>query len=233
MILNKLKNFWLYGILFVLIIFTFFFIFSFNFRNYLSCINIDPNFLVAFVTVITLMVSMIENRKERKYNYNLNLENSVKSKVELVIGKLFAIMNDSENYLKTIKDINYSIGTSRFFSDANNILSLEDIKKDRELIGAYIVMYFSSYIQEDWNLMNEKINSIGTKCFLVLKNYNCYYNSIGTKDFQNDVLGKIEEYIKESEILNREISELTEKMKNTLLQIVVENQNNLKNKYIN
>lgn len=223
----------LYISLIILFILLFSYIFSSCFRLILHFLNIDPNFLVVFITAITLIFSAIENKKERKYNFNLNLKNSVEDKAAIVIGKLFVMMNDSKNYLNTIKDIKKSIGENKKFIDMNNVLSLEHLKKDRELVGAYIVIYFFQYIQNDWNLMVDKINKIGTNCSLVMTNYNENYNLINTPNFQNDVLSKIDDYISEAETLNNEIYDLTEKMKNILLSIIVENNNKMKEKYIN
>ena len=223
----------LYISLIILFILLFSYIFSSCFRFILYFLNIDPNFLVVFITAITLIFSAIENKKERKYNFNLNLKNSVEEKSAIVIGKLFVMMNDSQNYLHTIKDIKNAIEKNKKFVDMNNVLSLDHLKKDRELVGAYIIIYFSQYIQNDWNLMVDKINKIGTNCSIVKTNYDENYNLINTKNFQNDVLSKIDDYIYESETLNNEICNLTEKMNSVLLDIVVKNNNNLKEKYIN
>ena len=223
----------LYISLIILFILLFSYVFSSCFRFVLYFLNIEPNFLVVFITAITLIFSAIENKKERKYNFNLNLKNSVEEKAAIVIGKLFIMMNDSQNYLQTIKDIKNAIEKNKKFVDMNNVLSLDLLKKDRELVGSYIVIYFSQYIQNDWNLMVDKINKIGTNCSMAMTNYNENYNLINTAGFENETLSNIDNTIKESEILNEEIYELTEKMKNTLLSIIVENNNKMKEKYIN
>ncbi len=241
---NRIKNSFLIIILLFVCFFFFIYIFSIKFRYFLSCLNIDPNFILAFVAIITLVLSMIENQKtrkilisennkERKYNFDLNLDNFTRERVETVIGKLFTIMNDSSNYLQTIIDIKNAINTNKKLVDVNNILSLDDIKKNKEIIGAYITMYFGPYIQDDWNLMSGKINKIATNCSMALNNYNENYSLIGKESFKNETLSNIHTTILESEKLNEDIYKLTEKMKNILLEIVVKNQNKLKDKYIN
>ncbi len=217
----------------VLLILFFVYIFSSFFRSFLNILNIDPNFIVVFITALTLIFSAIESKKERKYNFNLDLKNSVENRIEIVIGKLFVMMNDSQNYLNTMGDIKKSIDENKAFIDLNNVLSLEHLKDNRELVGAYITIYFHQHIQDDWNLMMNNINKIATNCSNLLNNYNANINLIGTENFQNEALSNINVTIKESEILNREIYSLTEKMKNILLRIIINNNNKIKEKYIN
>jgi long-subunit acyl-CoA synthetase (AMP-forming) len=57
----------------------------------------------------------------------------------------------------------------------------------------------------------------------VLINYNEYSHLIGTENFQNIALDTINEVIRKSENLNKEIIILTETMKNKLLAIIVDN----------
>jgi hypothetical protein len=218
-----------FGVLFALFLF---YIFSIRFRCFLLISNIDPNFIVVFITALTLIFSAIENKKERKYNFNLNLKNSVEEKALLVIGKLFVMMNESQIYLQTIKNIKSAIKEGEEFIDLNNVLSLEHIKKDRELVGAYITTYFSPYILDDWNLMEEKINKIINNCSVVLIDYNESRSPIVRESFQSEALSKIDNTINESQELDKEIYKLTEKMKNVLLGILKENDKNLKEKYI-
>lgn len=231
--INYIQKKVLYVALLALFLLFFAYIFSSCFRFFLSYLNIDPNFLLAFITVITLILSVIGNKKERKYNFNLNLKSSVEDKAVLLIGKLFAMMNDSQNYSDTIKDIQKSISANKKFVDTNNVSSSEHIKKDRELVGAYVTIYFSQYIRDDWNLMVEKMREIATKCSNLLINYNENFHLIGTENFQNEALSNIGNTIRESETLNKEICDLTGKMKDTLLGIIKKNDDKIKEKYIN
>lgn len=231
--INYIQDKVLYIALFVSFLLFFAYIFSSCFRFFLSYLNIDPNFLLAFITVITLLHSVIGNKKEREYNFSLNLKNSVEDRVVLVVGKLFAMMNDSQNYSDTIKDIQKSISENKKFVDMNNVSSSEHIKKDRELVGAYVTIYFSQYIQDDWNLMVNKMGELATKCSNLLLNYNENFHLIGKENFQNEALSNIDNTIKESETLNKEIYNLTEKMKNALLAIIKKNNDKIKEKYIN
>lgn len=231
--INYIQEKVLYVALLVLFLLFFAYIFSSCFRFFLFYLNIDPNFLLAFITIITLILSVIGNKKERKYNFNLNLKSSVEDKAVLVIGKLFVMMNDSQIYLDTIKNIKKTINEDKKFVDINNVLSLDHLKKDKELVGAYITIYFSGYILDDWNLMGSKFNEIGTKCSIVLTNYNENFHLIGTENFKNEALSNIDTIIQESEILNKDIYNLTEKMKNKLLRIIKKNNDKIKEKYIN
>jgi len=235
-LVEKYKNYFyrnaLYISFIILLLVFFTYLFSSNFRYFLDSLNIDPNFLLAFVTVITLLLSIIGNRKEREYNFGLNLHNFTRERVESVIGKLFVEMNNSWVYLNTIKDIKKAMDGNNEFIDANNVLSLGHSQINIESIGSYITMYFGQYIQEDWNLLCDKINKIGSNCSNILLNYNKYYTLIGTENFQNEALSNIDATIEESVILNKEIYDLTEKMKNILLDIVITNDNKIKQKYI-
>lgn len=233
--MGKYNNYFLYGILSISVLFLIAYVFSPCFRNFLSVSNIDPNFLVAFISTIGLFTSVISIKKERKFNFNLNLKNSIEDKVALVVGKLFTVMNNAEAYYKTILNIKYSIDNNKRFVDSNNILNLnEDFWKDRHLLGAYFTIYFSGYISsQDWNLLNEKIGVLGTNCCSVLINYNEYFESINTPGFHNETLSNIDKILKESENLNKEIYELTEKMKESLMDILSENDKTIRDKYIN
>lgn len=233
--MKNIRDYVLYLILSILIIFFILYIFSNCFRYYLSSLNIDPNFLVAFVTVLTLIVSIIGNRQERKYHFNLNLKNSVEDKTALVIGKLFVIMNNAQICFDTIKTLKQAISENKKFIDVNNTISFaESFNKDRELLGAYIEMYFKPHISENWNLMRSKMSTLLNNCSMLLVNYNENHASINNQNFnQNDILNNINQTLEESKILNDEIYKLTEKMKNTLLEIVVENNQKIKNEYLN
>lgn len=233
--MRKHSNYFLYGILSISALFLIVYLFSPCFRNFLSVSNIDPNFLVAFISTIGLFTSIISIKKERKFNFNLNLKNSIEDKVALVVGKLFTVMNNAEAYYKTILNIKHSIDNNKRFVDSNNILNLnEDFLKDRHLLGAYFTIYFSGYISsQDWNSLNKKIGILGTNCCSVLINYNEHFDSINAPSFYNEALSNIETILQNSEKLNKEIYELTEKMKDSLLNIVSENDKNIRDKYIN
>ncbi len=234
----------LHIILFVLFFLLFIYLFSDWIRYLLSCLNIDPNFLLAFITVITLIISIIqnknerkfsamENNKERKYNFNLNLHNFTRERVEIVIGKLFSLMNNSHLYLDTIKNIKKSLDEEKRFVDVNNILALTHDKENTESVGAYIAMYFSPYIKNEWDSLYEKINKIGSNCSNILINYNENYSLLSLENFENITLSQIDIIIKESEKLNEEIEQLTEEMKNKLSTIIVDNDKKIREKYIN
>lgn len=233
--MGKYSNYFLYGILSISVLFLIAYVLSPCFRKLLSVSNIDPNFLVAFISTIGLFTSIISIKKERKFNFNLNLKNSVEDKVALVVGKLFTVMNNAEVYYKTILNVKHAIDNNKRFVDGNNILNLnEDFWKDRHLLGAYFTIYFSGYISsQDWNSLNEKIGILGTSCYSVLINYNEYFDSINTQGFYNETISNIGIILQDSEKLNKEIYELTEKMKDSLINIISENDKNIRDKYIN
>lgn len=233
--MKKYGNYFLYGILSLSTLFLIVYISFSCFRNFLSISRIDPNFLVALISTIGLLVSIISIKKERKFNFNLNLKNSVEDKVALVVGKLFTVMNNAEIYYKTILNVKHAIDNNKRFIDGNNILNLnEDFWKDRHILGAYFTIYFSGYISsQDWNSLNEKIGILGTNCYSVLINYNEYFDSINTQGFYNETISNIDIILQDSEKLNKEIYELTEKMKDLLMNIISENDKNIRDKYIN
>jgi hypothetical protein len=132
-------------------------------------------------------------------------------------------MNHSVLYLNTIQGIKESLDKNIKFVDVNNVLSLAQNKENIESVGAYITMYFWPYVKSDWDSLSEKINEIGSNCSNVLINYNEYSHLIGTENFQNIALDTINEVIRKSENLNKEIIILTETMKNKLLAIIVDN----------
>jgi hypothetical protein len=193
--------------------------------------KIDSNFIVAFLTAITLMFTIKQSKEERNYQYDLETNKFCKERVEIVIGKLFIIMNQSEIFLNTMKDIKKSIDSKVYFKDANDVDSKSFIENNKEIVGSYITLYFVPYLNDDWNDMEKKLNEISTNCVNLLENYKENYNLIQNNNFKNPVLDNIDKTILESEKLNKEIYTLTEKMKNTLIEIVEKNENVIKGKY--
>lgn len=217
--------------LFLLFLFISAYLSSYCFRSYMEDQKIDSNFIVAFLTAITLMFTIKQSKEERNYQYDLETNKFCKERVEIVIGKLFIIMNQSEIFLNTMKDIKKSIDSKVYFKDANDVDSKSFIENNKEIVGSYITLYFVPYLNDDWNDMEKKLNEISTNCVNLLENYKENYNLIQNNNFKNPVLDNIDKTILESEKLNKEIYTLTEKMKNTLIEIVEKNENVIKGKY--
>lgn len=203
---NSLKIF-----LIIVIILFFIYIFSDNFRNYLLCKNIDPNFLVGFLTAIALILSIIQNLYDKRFSYNTNLVNSVEDKGIKVIAKLLAIRQKSEILSITIKQIKKAIDSDIIYLDLNNTLSKEDLEKEMEMTTAYIQTYFPEESGK-WNILQDKLSKLGTNCSNVLLNYKENIKVLKDPNFSNIILGNIDQIISESEEIYNDIDKLAEEM---------------------
>ena len=223
---NSLKIF-----LITVIILFFIYIFSDNFRNYLLCKNIDPNFLVGFLTAIALILSIIQSLSDRRFGYNTNLVNSVEDKGIKIIAKLLTIRQKSEILSGTIKQIKKAIDSDITYIDSNNALSKEDIEKELEMTAAYIQTYFPEEINEWNNLQNKLLSALATNCSNVLLNYQENIAVLKDPNFSNITLNKIDQIIFESENIYNKIDKSAMDMSIRLVKKMNEYKNKLKDNF--
>lgn len=112
------------------------------FRDYISSQKIDANFILGFLTVITLMVGIWQNTKDRKLTYNMNVWESVRNNGLAIISKLIAIKQKSDIIVKTLKSHRDAIKKKQVFMDYNDTLSKRDIDDGFQLVAAYADTYF-------------------------------------------------------------------------------------------
>lgn len=187
-------------------------------RSYISQQNIDPNFVLGFLTVTTLMVSIWQNTKDRKLTYNLNVWESVRDNGLAIISKLIAIRQKSDVIVKTLKSHQDAIKTKKVFMDFNDTLSKKDIDDGFQIVAAYADTYFRDEC-EKWNEMLTKLSDMATDNINVIKNYQINLQLImsGT-NFTNPILDRIDEIIVNAEKTDKEIAQITEEMRNRIIE---------------
>ena len=189
-----------------------------SFRDYLSEQKIDANFVLGFLTVITLMVSIWQNTKDRKLTYNINVWESVRNNGLAIISKLIAIKQKSDIIVKTLKSHQDAIKKKQVFMDFNDTLSKKDIDDGFQIVAAYADTYFRDEC-EKWNEMLNKLSAMATDNINVIKNYQINLQLImsGT-NFTNPTLDKLDEIIANAEKTDKEIGQITEEMRNKIIE---------------
>jgi hypothetical protein len=222
------KNTLRFFLIFVLLSFLLY-IFYEPLRCYLLEKSIDPSFITGFLMLIGLILNWIQNSYDKKFNYNMRLIESIENKGLSVIGKLLTIKQKSEIYFITLKQLKIVIGSRQTYKDLNDTLSKKDINDGMELIIAYIETYFKEECHE-WNELLDKLNTLATYSSNIFVNYNENMNLILTGQiFKNESLDQIDYYVTEAEKINKEINELTLKMRDKIVFKINESTGKLKN----
>lgn len=202
-----------------------------DFRCYLLGSNIDPNFIIGIFTILALILSLIQSSYDKRFNYNMALISSIEDKGLSVIGKLLTFKQKSEIILITLKAHKQAIVTKQLYNDSNDSLSKKDIDDGIELIGSYIDTYFSEE-GENWNTLNDKISKIATYNLNILLNYQANIKLIQNGDkFTNESLDKIDSYISETEIINKDIHDLTLKMRDSIITKINDGKEKIKSSF--
>lgn len=187
-------------------------------RDYISEQKIDPNFVLGFLTVITLMVSLWQNTKDRKLTYNLNVWESVRNNGLAIISKLIAIRQKSEVILKTLQSYQDAIKNKKLFVDHNDTLSKKDIDDGFQIVAAYANTYFRDECDK-WNDMLNKLSGMATDNVNVIKNYEINLQLIlGGTDFRNPTLDRLDEIVANAEKTATEIDQITVEMRNKIIE---------------
>ena len=145
----------------ILIVIVFVFFVSYlsfsSLRTYITNKNIDPNFVLGFLTTITLLITIWQNTKDRKLTYNMNTLESVRGNGLAVISKLVAVRQKSEIIFKTLKSYNDAIKNRKVFVDYNETISKRDIDDGFQIVAAYADTYFRPECDK-WNEMLNKLS---------------------------------------------------------------------------
>lgn len=226
---NILRKNTLRILLFVVILLFAAYIFSGAFRWYLLNKDIDPNFIIGFLTSVTLILSLIQSSYDKKFSYNMRLTESIENKGLSIIGKLLLVKQRSQIYLDTLQQHKNAIQNKKIYHDVNNILIQKDINDGLDLIAAYIQTYFGEECLE-WNVVQDKLNAMATYSGSIVLNYNKNISLIMEGiNFKNESLDKIDYYIIESEKINKEIDEIALKMTEKITSKIKESMGGLKN----
>ena len=102
--------------------------------------------------------------------------------------------------------------------DFNDTLSKKDIDDGFQIVAAYADTYFREECDK-WNEMLTKLSDMATDNINVIKNYQINLHLImdGTH-FTNPTLDKLDEMIANAEKTDKEIAEITEVMRNKIIE---------------
>lgn len=204
------------------------YIFFYPFRIWLELSKFDPNFLVAFVTALALVLSLIQNRIDKRYAYNSALVASIEGKGVAVIGKLLSIKGKSRTLLFSAEKCLDALRKKITFVDANNALDKESIEHDLELIAAYIDMFFPDQC-ERWNTLLDRLSDISTLAGNILLNYDKNIELIKQNiDFKNAALDSSPDSFKKISELNDEIAQLSYNIRQAVVAKINEVRNGAK-----
>jgi hypothetical protein len=232
LLINYLKNHLVHLGLVIVFLLLVIYLSSNRCRVFLSARGIDPNFIIGFVTVIALFLSLIQNLNDKKYTYNLKLIDSIEDKGLKIISKLIAIKTKSNTLLTTTKYCIEAKKRKMVFRDLNNSLSKEDVEVESDLIAAYVDTYFPE-VNQGWNDLQDKLTNIANITQPILINYEANIELIqnGTP-FKNQALDNAEDGLATAEIINQEIEELTLKMRDAIVTKMNDSKQKVKNKYL-
>ena len=174
------------------------------------------------------MVTIWQNKKDRKLTYNLNVWESVNNNGLAIISKLIAIRQKSEVILKTLRSYREAIRNKQIFVDHNDTLSKKDIDDGFQIVAAYADTYFREEC-EKWNEMLNKLSEMATDNVNVIKNYEMNLQLIlnGT-DFRNSTIDRLDEIVRNAESSAKELDQITADMRNK----IIEKSNRISNKII-
>ncbi len=194
------------------------YIFCPTLRMYIFKQNIDPNFVLGFLTTITLMISIIQSSKDRKLTYDMGISEQLRNNGLVIISKLVLIKHKSLVILNTLKHYKDAISKKQKFIDSNNITSMKDVNDGFELAATYADTYFKKECQ-GWNEMIDKIGTMATCGINVNKNYEMNLQLILNGDiFKNETLDRLDEIIANAEKTDKEIYTITENMRSKIIE---------------
>jgi hypothetical protein len=192
-------------------------------RCFLIISNIDPDFIVGFLTAMALVLSLIQNNKDKRYSYNLRLGESMEEKGVRIIGKLLSIKHAAYVFSQVIPQYKESIDSGIEFRDQNKIGNHDEISgPDIELIAAFMDMYFPS-IKEKWNVLMDKMSELATMHSNVQMNYSENLDLIKKKTvFQNNILDELNSLISKSKELEEYIDKTALEIRDEIVTIINE-----------
>lgn len=194
------------------------YLFSEEFRCFLSDAGIDPNFIIGFFTVVALLLSLRQSSIDKRYAYNLRLIQSLEEKGLRIIGKLLGIKQKSASLLATMEAIKTCMDKRIIFVDQHNVTDKSDIDADMELVTTYVHTHFNE-LGSNWNEVIEKVREVGNYAGNVILNYNKNVELIEKRlAFENEALDNFPSSLIEARRLNDEIDKLTASMTDDIVQ---------------
>ncbi|KND51878.1 MAG: hypothetical protein ABA06_01295 [Parcubacteria bacterium C7867-001] len=190
-----------------------------TFRNFLSEQGIDPNFIIGFLTIVALLLSLLQASHDRRYAYNLKLIESIEEKGLRIIGKLLGIKQKSAALLASLEAVKKCMDERVIFLDAHNVTDKADVDMDMELVTAYIHTYFNE-LGSSWNQLIDKLRGVGDYAGNAILNYKENIDVIQTHGPINvcDTLNKLPTSIQEARRLNAEIDVLTQSITDVIVK---------------
>lgn len=192
-------------------------------RCFLIVSNIDPDFIVGFLTAIALVLTLTQNIKDKRYSYNLRLGESMEEKGVKIIGKLLSIKHTAYVFSKLIPHYKESVDSGVEFRNGNKIPDSNEISgPDIEQVAAFMDMYFPS-IKEKWNILMDKMSELATMHSNIQMNYSENLDLIKKKVvFDNVVLSDLQNLIPKSRELEEFVDTTALEIRDEIVTIINE-----------
>ena len=201
------------------------------FRLLLKNLDIDPNFIIGFLTVVALFLSLIQNKEDKKFSYNLLLVGSIEEKGLKIISKLIEIKNKSAIDFFSAKNCIQAIENKMVFKDLNNSLSKEKVESDMDFVVSCVNTYFPE-LEHDWNILIDKLNEIFSITDNILINYHDNLNVIHDREFRNSALDNADKNIKKAADINSDIEKITLQIRNKIVAKISKSKESFKNSFV-
>ncbi len=189
-------------------------------RCYLTAAGIDPNFIVGFLTAIALLVTLIQNNKDKKYAYNLRLGESMEEKGVRIIGKLLTVKHAAYVFSASLPGYKQAIDEGVLFKNLNTVDYDGSNSTDMEVVASYIDIYFNS-LSSRWNKMMDEMSELATLYSDIKLNYDENLHLIGQQmGLDNKVLKNIDQHIASAASLNTSIENLTQEIRDEIIETI-------------
>lgn len=220
------------GILILVFLMLALYIVSIEFRSVLVELEINPEFIIGYFTIIALILSLIQSVNDKRFLYNTNLTDSIENKGLQIIGKILAIRAKSSAILSATETCRKAFNERKTFKDLNNVYSKDDVEKDMDLVVAYIHTHFTE-VGSKWNELLNKLNNSANSSLNLLENYSQNLHLIVRGvPFKNDVLEKFSETLEDIRCTNIQIDSLGLEITNDIISKINQYKAELKKHFL-
>jgi hypothetical protein len=205
-LVKRLREFFKLGMLRWALVFvvasTVLYFFSNPFRETIQSKNINPEMVVGFISLYTLLFALFQGAKERRFAYKMATSSKFDDMGFLIIANMLTVEMHREIMVGTVKLVAECMEKGVVFKDSNNIIQMFNDNRSESKTAAALDVYFPQ-LGSEWNFVTEHMTRMSTLATNVVLNYQ--ENDNGKK--RTDFLSRINEHVAEIEKLNAELEE--------------------------